>query len=79
MSNKSVVDDLIDFMLMKQRIIDGMIEGAAPSQEYELDAADSIIHSAITHARGLIIRINEINKAAYEKGIEVAAESNQGA
>ena len=70
MSDKTVVEDLFDFMLLKQRIIDRMKEGPAPSQEYELDAADSIIRSAITHARGLALRISEVNKAAYAKGAE---------
>lgn len=73
MSNNLTTENLFEYLLLKQRIIDQMKESKAPCQEFELDGlevGDSIINSAIMHAKSVIVKINAVNKGAYEAGLE---------
>ena len=70
MTVKSINDELVDYAIVKQRIIDSMKEGEAPSQEMELFICDDIIRQAIVNARGVLIKINCVNREAYKAGTE---------
>ena len=67
---KSIADELVEYMVVKQSIIDRMDTEEAPSQELELDIADHIIRTAISNARSVVIKINCVNRESYKSGVD---------
>jgi len=70
MNDKSIADELVDYSILKQRLIDGMSGGDAPNQEMEMYISDEIIRQAIINAKAVLIKINCVNREAYKAGIE---------
>jgi len=67
---KSIADELVEYMVIKQSIIDRMAAEKAPSQEFELEIADHIIRTAIINAKSVVIKINCVNREAYKSGVD---------
>ena len=73
--SKSLADEIVDYEVTKQRIIERMNKGPAPSQETEMFIADQMIMNAIISARGFLIKISCVNQESFLAGVE-KGESN---
>jgi len=76
---KSLSEELMDYLVLQQRIEQEMCEGKLPNQSMELNAMDTAIHAAIIHAKSYMIKIKCVNKSAFEQGQEKANNGNSTA